>query len=200
MTQRIAEETMRVSTLGRLARIYSLGCGPAREVENFLPNSLADQAVFQLMDFDDETLSYTEGRMEAARRANHRSTRFKFVKKSVYYLLKESGKPANPAEQFDLIYSSGLYDYLNDRVSRTVNTHLYDQLSPGGVLIISNFEPSNPIRNLMEYAFEWFLIHRNSCQMKAIGPSQVPPEACEVRADPTGCNVFLEVRKPVDAI
>ena len=190
---------MRVTTLGRSARIYSLGCGPAREVENFLPHNLADRASFHLMDFDEETLAYTGGRMEEVRKAHHRSTQFKLIKKSVYYLLRESGKPTQATEQYDLIYSSGLYDYLNDRVSRTVNTYLYDQLSPGGVLIISNFESSNPIRNLMEYAFEWFLIHRNSRQMQAIGPAQVPPESCVVRADPTGCNVFLEVRKPMDA-
>jgi extracellular factor (EF) 3-hydroxypalmitic acid methyl ester biosynthesis protein len=197
MTRRILEETLRVSLSGQMARIFSLGCGPAREVQNFLPHSLAERAEFQLLDFNRETLDYTGGRMEEVKRKHHRTTPITLLKKSVYYLLKEASKPAqNGEDAFDLIYSSGLYDYLNDRVSRSLNTHLYEQLRPGGALIISNFDASNPIQNLMEYAFEWFLLHRDSRQMLAMAPEQASADRCVVRADPTGCNIFLEVRKP----
>ena len=67
---------------------------------------------------------------------------------------------------------------------------------PGGVLIISNFDLSNPIRKIMEFMFEWFLIHRDARQMAETAPEQALPDDCRVRADATGCNIFLEVRKP----
>jgi hypothetical protein len=116
----------------------------------------------------------------------------------VHSLIKDVGKPAHAENGYDLIYSSGLYDYLNDRVCQALNTHLYAQLRPGGVLIVTNFDPINPIRNVMEYIFEWFLIHRNGKQMFLLAPEQAASEDCLVQADGTGCNVFFEARKPME--
>jgi extracellular factor (EF) 3-hydroxypalmitic acid methyl ester biosynthesis protein len=199
MTDRIIEETLRVSRAGRTARIFSLGCGPAQEVQNFLAHPLGDGAQFRLLDFDKETLTYVGNRMEEMRRRHHRQTLIELVSESVYHLLREATKPDAEEQRYDLIYSSGLYDYLSDRVSKALNAYLYDRLLPGGVLIVSNFDPSNPIRNLMEYAFEWFLIHRTGKDMAALAPDQAPADACRVQAEMTGCNVFLEVRKPLNS-
>ena len=64
------------------------------------------------------------------------------------------------------------------------------------ILIVTNFTTANPIQNVMEFMFEWFLIHRDSRQMEQISPSQADPGDCRVRIDSTGCNAFLEARKP----
>jgi len=197
MTDKITREVMRVSLTSRPARIYSIGCGPAREVQNFLAHPLAEKASIRLLDFNEETISHAGNQVEVAKSTHRRSTPVQLVKKSVYYLLKENGRASSATDGQDLIYSSGLYDYLNDRTARSLNSLLYDQLLPGGLLIISNFDSSNPIRNLMEYAFEWFLIHRTSRQMAALIPEQATEDHCVINADPTGCNVFLEVRKPL---
>jgi hypothetical protein len=82
-------------------------------------------------------------------------------------------------------------------VCKHLNTYLYDQLLPDGMLVVTNFDPSNPIRNIMEYMYDWFLIHRNSKQLAMLAPDQAAPDDCAVVADATGCNVFLEVRKPL---
>jgi len=195
--RRFVDEIARVSRQGRTASIYSLGCGPAREVQEFLRDSaLADRANFRLLDFNEDTLACTGRKIDELRSRYGRRTRVELVKKSVYNLLKGTELDARtPA--YDLIYCSGLYDYLNDRICRALNTYLYEQLLPGGILIVTNFDPSNPIRNVMEYLFEWFLIHRDAPQMLALAPEQATPEDCEVNADPTGCNVFLQVRKPL---
>jgi extracellular factor (EF) 3-hydroxypalmitic acid methyl ester biosynthesis protein len=196
MTTKITEETLRVSQEGRPARILSLGCGPAREVEMFLGHPLADHAEFCLLDFNEETLAYVENRMSEAKRRHHVSTQLTLIKQSVYHLLKESRKPRKGEKGYDLIYTSGLYDYLTDGVCRALNAYLYEELRPGGILIASNFDLSNPIRNVMEHMFEWFLIHRNAKQMEAIAPPQASPEHRRVRAEATGVNVFVEARKP----
>ena len=190
-------ETARVSASGRSANICSIGCGPAREVERFMiEQPLSNHAHFRLLDFNDETLSYTGQRLNAAKRGHQRRTSITLVKKPAQFLLKETGDSALGEDRYDLIYCSGLYDYLNDRVIKVLNTRLYDRLRPGGMLIVTNFDPYNPIRHIMEFIFDWFLIHRDGKQLAALAPEQAVAEHSEIRAELSGCNIFLETRKP----
>ena len=180
-----------------MANIYDVACGPAREVETFLAaHPLSDQAQFRLLDFNEETLNFTASRMSEVKRKHERRTPVEVVKNSVHSLLKAQGKSAPGERRYDLIYSSGLYDYLSDRVCKALNTYLYEQLSPGGLMVIGNFNTNNPIRQQMEHLLEWFLIYRDSRQVAALAPEQAPSEHCVIRAEPTGTNLFLEVRKP----
>jgi len=197
LKQKIAEETGRVARLGRTAGIYNLACGPAREVEEFfVENPLSNQAQFRLVDFNEETIRYAGGRLEEVRRAYNRRSQVSIEKKSVQQLLKSHSRAAVGEPEYDLIYCSGLYDYLNDRICKSLNTYLYDRLRPGGLLVVGNFTPSTPRQNLMEHFVELFLIYRDSRQFATLGPDQASPEQCVVHAEPSGANIFLEVRKP----
>ncbi len=197
--KRFVEETGRVSRQNRPASFFSLGCGPAQEIQKFLAeHSLSDRTKFRLLDFNEETLAQTAEKLKRLKEQFGRKTSISTVKKSVNQLLKESGKSSVKKEDtYDLIYCSGLYDYLNDQVCRQLNTYLYDQLRPGGMLVVTNFDPCNPIRNVMEFIFEWFLIHRDSNHLIKLSPEQAPADCCRVISDATGCNVFLEARKPL---
>jgi len=197
LKERIASETLRASRSGRVASIYSLACGPAREVEEFLAeHPLADQAEFRLLDFNEETLSYAGNRLEEVRRKYHRRSGINLVKNSVQQLLKRNPRSASAEPGYDLIYCSGLYDYLSDRICQALNTHLYERLRPGGLLVVGNFAPHTPRQNLMEHLMEWFLIYRDSQTLASLGPQQASPDDCVIRAEPSGSNIFLEVRKP----
>lgn len=194
---KIVDETSRVARGGGTASIYCIACGPAWEAQHFAGESpLADRAKFRLLDFNEETLEYTGARMEEARRKNHRKTSFEMVRNSVQNLLKNRRKSASVETGYDLIYCSGLYDYLNDRIIKALNTYLYDQLLPGGLLVVGNFATGTPVRNFMEHFSEWFLIYRDGRQLAALAPEQAAPEDCHVVSELTGANIFLEVRKP----
>ena len=194
---KIVDETSRVAKGGGTASIYCIACGPAWEVQNFVRESpLADRARFRLLDFNEETLEHTARRMEEASRTNHRKASVEMVKNSVQSLLKNRRKSARTEDGYDLIYCSGLYDYLNDRVVKALNAYLYDQLRPGGLLVVGNFAAGTPVRNFMEHFAEWFLIYRNGQQLSALAPEQAPPENCHVVSEFSGANIFLEVRKP----
>lgn len=196
-TRRFAEEGMRVLNAGLTPRFFSLGCGPAREVQDFLvENPMSNQTQFTLLDFNPQTLEHTGKRLEQIRSRCGRQATIRTIQKSVYYLLKESARNVTDAEKHDVIYCSGLYDYLSDRVCKQLNTYLYNFLRPGGVLIVTNFDPINPIRNIMEFVYEWFLIHRDARGMAAMAPEQAARDDWRVISEPTGCNVFLEARKP----
>jgi extracellular factor (EF) 3-hydroxypalmitic acid methyl ester biosynthesis protein len=48
----------------------------------------------------------------------------------------------------------------------------------------------------MENLLNWHLIYRNESQMRDICPEAADQSDMCVRADATGVNLFLEVRKP----
>ncbi|MBL9185340.1 MAG: class I SAM-dependent methyltransferase [Verrucomicrobiaceae bacterium] len=199
LKQRLHEETERLAQQGKVARIFNLGCGPAQEIQNFLiDDPLCDNADFLLLDFNDETITNTSRELEALRTRHRRRTGIKLEKRSVHQILKEStrtGAGFEPAG-YDIVYCAGLFDYLSDRICRRLLEVFYDLVAPGGLLIATNVDSSNPSRNWMEYVLEWHLVYRDKEGFTKIAPDKAPLDAINVKADETGVNIFLEVRKP----
>ena len=202
LAKRLIEETMRIRVQGRQTRVFNLACGPALEVQEFVRSSaLSNETEIALLDFNQETLDYTSVVLEDAKRRHARSTGFHFIKKSVHQILKESGKASGRAAevQYDFIYCAGLFDYLSDAVCQRLTTTLYRWLAPGGLLLLTNIDACNPLRQGMDYLLDWNLIHRTARQCLSALPKGPSEEAISVRADTTGVNLFIEVRKPEHA-
>jgi SAM-dependent methyltransferase len=62
---------------------------------------------------------------------------------------------------FDLIYTTGLYDYLTQKLAIKLTASLFERLNPGGKLVIANFLPSIRDIGYMEACMDWFLIYRD---------------------------------------
>ncbi len=201
LTQRLVEETLRAAGPGRPARIFSLACGPAVELQNFLrEHEISNQAELTLLDFNEETLQHVTAVFTDLKTKLSRRTPVQFVKRSVHHLLKESSRrTARPdTPQYDFVYCAGLFDYLTDAVCQRLMTLLYDWVAPGGLLLATNVEPSNPMRLVMEHVLDWQLIYRTGAQLQALRPTQVAPRDFVVRSDMTGVNLFMEARKQKD--
>ena len=197
LTEQLIAETRRCARAGRVARIFNLGCGPAKEVQNFLLHEdISDRAHLTLLDFNDETLEHTGRILDEIKMKNRRMTRIDMVKKSVHQVLKEFGRGNGPYTEYDFIYCAGLFDYLNDRVCKRLMNIFYEMLAPGGLLVATNVDASNPIRNTMEYIFEWHLVYRNSKQFETLRPDNAPEGSYQVRTEASASNIFIEVRKP----
>ena len=59
---------------------------------------------------------------------------------------------------FDLIYSAGLYDYLEPAVAERLTTLLWRGLNPGGQIVLTNFLEGTKDRGWMEALMDWWLI------------------------------------------
>lgn len=199
LTGRLKDETLRVIAGGKVARIFDLGCGPAQEVLNFLENEdMCERANFTLLDFNDETLLSTQKSVDEMKSRYNRRTSVQLVKKSVNQVLKESLRPEERTmgSDYDMIYCAGLFDYFSDKICKRLMNLFYEILAPGGLLVATNVDASNPARHQMEYFMEWHLVYRNSAQLAALAPDNAPPGSFTVKADATGVNIFIEVRKP----
>jgi len=62
---------------------------------------------------------------------------------------------------FDLIYSSGLYDYLSTGIAKRLTNKLYNMLDHGGKLVIFNIEPDYKEIGYIESFMNWEMIGRD---------------------------------------
>jgi extracellular factor (EF) 3-hydroxypalmitic acid methyl ester biosynthesis protein len=51
----------------------------------------------------------------------------------------------------------------------------------------------------MDFFLEWHVIHRNRAQLEHLKPDFAPSESFCEKQEPTGINIFVEVRKPVES-
>ena len=199
LTKLLIQETARVAAQGREARIYNLGCGPAGEIQRFLAEQdLSNQAELTLLDFNNETLAYTTGVLQELKLRHRRSTRINMVKKSVGQILKGRGKSTAGGVdvRHDFIYCAGLFDYLADQHCKQLMNLFYQMLAPGGLLVATNVDASNPIQEMLDYVLDWNLIYRSGNQLRTLAPDGADPDRISVTADVTSVNIYLEVRKP----
>ncbi len=199
LVERITEAVLMAAREGRVARITTIGCGPAQEVQRFIAQSeLSDRAYFKLIDFDEETAKYTQQLLQGLKRKYGRRTQIETVRKSVHQLLKEAGSTTKqrPEGDFDFVYCAGLFDYLSDQTCNKLTNILYNSVRPGGVFVSTNVDSSNPRRLTMDFLMDWHLIYRNASQLAALRPSSVQMDEGVVYADTTGVNIYYTLQKP----
>ncbi|MEY4387297.1 MAG: hypothetical protein RLY20_2580 [Verrucomicrobiota bacterium] len=200
LTSTLLKEACRAQAQGRRLRVYNLGCGPAWEIRDLIrQHEIASQIDFTLLDFNEETIKSTGSELEALARQHRRNTTVRMMHKSVTQVLKDAAKSAalKTAAGFDLVYCAGLFDYLNDAVCEKLVEVFYNLVAPGGLVLVTNVDSSNPCRGWMEFAVDWHLIYRDAKAMKRLIPPAAVRENAMVRSDrETGVNIFLEIRKP----
>jgi len=194
----IERESYRVARSGRPARIFNFACGPAAEIKAFIKTrSFRPRIDFTLADFDGETLEYVQCSLRKEHNELQSNLKLDCRKMSVHQLIKECRRLIqSDASKFDLVYCAGLFDYLPNNSCKKLMTIFYNMVVPGGLLIATNVEPSNPLRYGMEYLLDWHLFYRNEKQMWDIRPDAADKTDVCIRTDATGVNLFLEVRKP----
>ena len=109
---------------------------------------------------------------------------------SVEPLLEDLGK-------FDLIYCTGLYDYLQMPSAQRLTASLFRSLRPRGKLLIANFLPGILDVGFMEAYMAWKLIFRKRQEMLEIAEEIPLAEIHDIRifAEENQNIIFLKVTK-----
>lgn len=135
------------------ARILSVACGHARELELVDPSLLERLETVIGFDQDARSLAVAEGyHIGHGHVVPHRG--------SIVDLLKDKSLTG-----FDFVYAAGLYDYLSDKLARRLTSNLFSRLNSGGRLLVANFLPGIKDIGYMEIFMHWSLIYRDRDQI-----------------------------------
>jgi extracellular factor (EF) 3-hydroxypalmitic acid methyl ester biosynthesis protein len=195
----LVTETARAARAGRRARILNLGCGPARELQDFLRETpLSHEADCTLLDFNQETLRHAHGQLSELGHRLARRTRFGTVNLSVNQLLRRAVRQGSlgldGGDDFDLIYCAGLFDYLSENTCGELVKLFHRSLCPGGLVLVANMDDAKPFRNFIEFVLDWQLIYRRPQEVGRFAPEELRDQASVV-AEPAAVNLFLHLRK-----
>jgi extracellular factor (EF) 3-hydroxypalmitic acid methyl ester biosynthesis protein len=98
---------------------------------------------------------------------------------------------------FDLVYSTGLFDYLQQPFAQRLALLMFRMLRPGGRLVVANFLPGIPDLGYMESYMAWMLIYRTRLEMMSIS-AEIPQELIRdirIFAEENQNIIFLQITK-----
>jgi SAM-dependent methyltransferase len=172
-------------------RILSVACGPAMEWQKLIPVLSDDvQLEVDLLDQDQQALLSTQRQLKRLLARYPKAIKFRYLNKAIKNIILRGTE----RKDYDLIYSSGLFDYLSDSTSAMAGASLYRCLKPGGKLIIGNFNVGNPNQLLMDYALDWPLIYRSKDDLYSLFKNL--EGSILIESEPLGINLFCVIIKP----
>jgi hypothetical protein len=134
------------------ARICSLACGHFREGDELSGKELAN-----ITAVDQDALSL-------ARIEHRHGSAVNLVERNVLGFLRDT---ASRGQTFDLIYTLGLTDYLDDRSLALLLKLAQRCLAPGGRMFMANLQPQHLAAGWIDACMDWHLIYRSEAQLAA---------------------------------
>ena len=175
--------------------VASLACGPCREIKTLLGRQGAphEPQVFDLFDFDEAALEYARTLLGPDLKNN---VRCNFCKVNLFKTAL-SRKPISNASAFDLIYSAGFADYLDDRVLVRLLEGIYESLAPGGTLLLAQFldRQDHPDRNAMQWGMDWNLIYRTEERLRSVFSEARWGGDLQIDREPLGLIAFCQAKR-----
>lgn len=165
-------------------RVLNIGCGPSRDVFEYLDNHPNSRAIFECVDHEPKAIAYAKDVCRSF------LDRIEFQQANAFRY-----QPACPP---NLIWSAGLFDYLNNRLATSLLRRLWRWLPPGGELVVGNFSPANSTRAFMELLGGWMLHHRTEGDLASLArQAGIPDNAIRIEHESEKVNLFLHAKRPV---
>jgi SAM-dependent methyltransferase len=168
--------------------VLNLASGPCRDVSEALTRVekiIHKQSLFHCVDMDESAIVYARNIL------NKQSTlaKIQFENANVFNF--------RPHQKYNLVWSAGLFDYLDDRLATLLLKKMWRWTKAGGEIIFGNFHHRNPSRNYMEWGGGWFLNHRTEEDIFRICKlAGIPLEFVHIDADQLGVCMFCVISKP----
>ncbi len=161
--------------------ILNLASGPCRDVAECLEslNGHATRIELHCIDIDREAIKYAEKMVEP------------YADKAKIVFERQNIFRFKASRKYDLVWSGGLFDYLEDDTAVDVIKRMWNCTNDGGKMIVGNFHPSNTSRNYMEWCGQWFLIHRSDEELTNLFlKAGIPQVAISIDREPIGACIF----------
>ena len=104
------------------------------------------------------------------------------------------GRATHHIEPLDIIYSSGLCDYLDPRLFRALITQCHRYLKPGGTLLLGNFT-HYPDSLFLDKLLKWELIYRTKEDLQELFAPTPFGDKVTIIAEPNQVNLFAVATK-----
>ncbi|MCX5850048.1 MAG: class I SAM-dependent methyltransferase [Deltaproteobacteria bacterium] len=157
--------------------VLNIGCGPCRDIYEYKREHPFSKIHFYCLDMDSNAIEYSK----------------KLLNDSDITFFCENAFRFHTEKKYDLIWSAGLFDYLDNEKFVFLLRSLMKMLKINGQMVIGNFSKSNPTRDCMELV-EWFLFHRDINELTELaGKAGVNHGSISIKSEPTGVNLFLTI-------
>jgi SAM-dependent methyltransferase len=163
---------------GQKLTLLNIASGPGRDLAELInenPNLLLD---IDCLDLDAEAISYAKSLLPPAAPVN-------FIHRNIFKF--------NANRSYDIIWSSGLFDYFDESAFKSILTRLLGWLVQGGEIAIGNFRPNHSTYYYLQLV-DWQLYHRSADELLALAKEcGIPPANLKVESEPLGINMFLHI-------
>jgi extracellular factor (EF) 3-hydroxypalmitic acid methyl ester biosynthesis protein len=148
------------------ARVLSVGSGPARElIELVKEGKVLKPLFFDCVDSEEKALDYIRTEIGKIDPVKRQHLRLRLINRNLLLLLKLKNAEREFGK-YDFIYSSGMFDYLSDKISKKMVENLYKLLDNSSSLIVSNANKDiGDHRAYYEMLGNWMLIQRQEVDM-----------------------------------
>ncbi|HHS13952.1 MAG TPA: class I SAM-dependent methyltransferase [bacterium] len=165
--------------------ILNIGCGPCRDILETLQALPSNAHVFfHCVDNEQAAIDYAKtllnGKLDTSRVTLECANCFKL----------------QSDRHYDLIWSAGLFDYLDERIAKILLKRMWRLLKEDGQIIFGNFSPKNPTRRGMELGCHWNLLHRTAGELISLcRETRIPFRELEIESEPLDINLFCIIQK-----
>lgn len=185
------------ATPERPARVLSIAAGPAQEIYELLQErrELAGPVEIVLFEQDRRALSFAQARLTRVVNQRWRGrVKVVLLHDSIKRLLLGSTVFTDKGE-YDMVYASGLCDYLQRNTWIKLCRTLYAPVTKGGTLYVGNMVPQNPSRWFMELHLDWPLVYREHGEMLELARAAAPSATLRLCEETTGFNPFVALTR-----
>ncbi len=144
----------------------SIGCGSARELIELLEEGKVNKPLrFICVDFEQKALDHIKARIDQIEPKKRTKLEIVFFRADIHDLVK-NGRLFSKISDHDLVYASGLLDYLGDTMAKKVISILFGIVKADGELIVVNAGLKDSyLRSYYELLGEWVFFHRSQEEM-----------------------------------
>jgi len=172
--------------------ITSVACGSIRELLD-LREGQVEIGEINCIDFEPKAFEYIKNELKTKPFPNN--TRIEFIQKDILEMVKMRTAQA-PIKAQDMIYFSGIFDYLPDRIAKKVFGSFYSLLKDGGTMLICNCSKKHKkLHSYYEVLGKWEMVYRDEEDLVNI-ISDTPTKKHRFEYPKNGeCYSFLVIEK-----